>query len=359
MPENQTICVKVDPKSLDVAVVQKAAAILRNGGLVAFPTETVYGLGANALDPQAVAKIFGAKGRPSDNPLIIHISNIEQVLDLAEDITVPAQRVMEAFWPGPLTVVLTKRPEISNETTAGLNTIAVRMPNNAIALKLIETAGVPVAAPSANTSGKPSPTTARHVLDDLQGKIDLILDGGACNVGLESTVLDLTVEPPVILRPGSITREDIEGVLGHVEIDPFEENGLDVPKAPGMKYKHYAPKAEVVVVTGGDYDSIFETVSTVIREKRLLNKRVGVLASTETARGYCADYVFPVGSRTSLKTVAQNLFYGLRFLDEEKVDIIIAEGYPCTGIGAAIMNRLFKAAGNQIIDVSGGTHIGR
>jgi len=331
----------------------EAAHVLRSGGLVAFPTETVYGLGANALDPEAVTKIFRAKGRPADNPLIVHIAEISQVEDLSDDITVPARRVMEAFWPGPLTVVLPKKPGVPGEVTAGLETVAVRMPDHPVARELIRLAGVPVAAPSANRSGRPSPTTAQHVRNDLEGRIDVIVDGGACRVGLESTVLDLTSEPPVILRPGGVTREEIEGVIGHVEIDPalWELHDCRTPRSPGMKYAHYSPKAEVVVVAGDDYGKIFAKVSELILKYRSSDKKVGVLASLETGRGYSADAVFPVGSRANLATVAQNLFYGLRFLDDEEVDLIIAEGYPEEGIGLAIMNRLRKAAGNNVIYV--------
>ncbi len=331
----------------------EAAHVLRSGGLVAFPTETVYGLGANALDPEAVNKIFRAKGRPADNPLIVHIAEISQVEDLSDDITVPARRVMEAFWPGPLTVVLPKKPGVPGEVTAGLQTVAVRMPDHPVARELIRLAGVPVAAPSANRSGRPSPTTAQHVRNDLEGRIDVIVDGGACRVGLESTVLDLTSEPPVILRPGGITREEIEEVIGPVEIDPalWELHDRGTPKSPGMKYAHYSPKAEVVVVAGDDYGKIFVKVSELILKYRSSDKKVGVLASLETGRGYSADAVYPVGSRANLVTVAQNLFYGLRFLDDEEVDLIIAEGYPEEGIGLAIMNRLRKAAGNNVIYV--------
>jgi len=333
--------------------LKPGAQLLLEGGLVAFPTETVYGLGANALNPDAVARIFRAKGRPSDNPLIVHIADMEQVYELSGDIPVHARRAMEAFWPGPLTVVLHKKREVPDIVTAGLDTVAIRMPDHPVALELIRLAGVPVAAPSANTSGKPSPTTAGHVLEDMDGRIDMVVDGGACRVGLESTVLDLTAEPPVILRPGGVTREDIEGVIGHVEVDPAlgKLNEDFVPKSPGMKYTHYSPRADVIVVSGQDFGRIFEKVSELARQYRLSNKRVGVLASSETGRGYSADAVFPAGSRGNLETVAQNLFYGLRFLDDKGVDLIIAEGYPEEGIGLAIMNRLRKAAGNNVIHV--------
>lgn len=352
MIEKNTKYIKVDPANFAGGDLAGAAEIIRTGGLVAFPTETVYGLGANALDPGAVRAIFRAKGRPADNPLIVHLAEISQVYDLAEDITVPAQRVMEAFWPGPLTLVLPKKSAVPLEVTAGLNTVAVRMPDHPVALELIRSAGVPVAAPSANSSGKPSPTTARHVLEDLDGKIDAIVDGGVCRVGLESTVLDMTSENPAILRPGGITREDIEGVIGYVAFDfgSGETDATEVPRSPGMKYTHYSPRAEVIVVTGDNYSKIFERVTQLLDEYRP-EKKVGVLASSENVKGYAADGIFTLGSRGDLETVARNLFHGLRSLDEQRMDLIIAEGYPESGIGAAIMNRLNKASGHNVIYV--------
>jgi len=334
-------------------LLAEAARTIRDGGLVAFPTETVYGLGANALDPAAVAKIFEAKGRPSDNPLIVHIARLEQVYDLSDDVTVQALRLMEVFWPGPLTVVLPRKPVVPPGVTAGLDTVALRMPDHPVALKIIASAGVPVAAPSANSSGRPSPTTAQDVLEDLRGKIEIVVDGGPCRVGLESTVLDMTSEPPVILRPGGVTREELEGVIGQVETAHYHDDQGQVraPKSPGMKYMHYSPKAEVVVVTGEDQQGIRERIGELIAEYRSQGKKTGVLASVETVREYPADESIAVGSRNGLEAVARNLFNGLRSLDRMNVDIIIAEGYPEKGLGAAIMNRLKKAAGNNIIQV--------
>lgn len=342
-----------EPDQPDRESLAAAGEILRSGGLVVFPTETVYGLGANALDADAVAAIFQAKGRPSDNPLIVHICRLDQIYDLAEDFTVQAQRVAEAFWPGPLTLILPKKPSIPAQVTAGLDTVALRMPDHPIALALLDIAGVPVAAPSANTSGKPSPTTAEHVLRDLEGKVDMVVDGGSCRVGLESTVLDMTSEPPVILRPGGVSREDLEGVLGHVEADPavYENDSPDMPRSPGMKYRHYAPKAKVVLVNGKPLHRIQEKVIELIDEYHAQNMAVGVLASIETMKKYGAEAVFPVGTRTKLETVAKNLFHGLRYLDDCNVDIIIAEGYPDEGIGIAVMNRLKKAAGGNLVMV--------
>ena len=353
MAGKKTKYFNINPDNPDQGALAEAGRILRGGGLVAFPTETVYGLGANALDSGAVEGIFSAKGRPADNPLIVHVYDPAQVYDLSDDVTVPARRLMEVFWPGPLTVVLPKSPVVPREVTAGLDTVAIRMPAHPVALAFMKAAGVPVAAPSANRSGRPSPTTARHVLDDLDGRIDAVIDGGPCRVGLESTVLDLAAEPPVILRPGGISREDIEGVLGRVEVDPALITGGPgfIPRSPGMKYTHYSPRAQVITVTGDNHTRIFEKAVRLISDNRAAGRKVGVLASGETAGAYNADRVFTVGSRADLNAVARSLFYGLRFLDEQKVDVIIAEGYPETGIGAAIMNRLRKASGNNVIYV--------
>ncbi|WP_418791138.1 L-threonylcarbamoyladenylate synthase [Phosphitispora sp. TUW77] len=327
----------------------KAAQLIRDGGLVAFPTETVYGLGANALDPKAVSEIFNAKGRPADNPLIVHISDVSQVYNLSDEVTIPAERVMEAFWPGPLTVVLPRKPGVPDVVTSGLDTVAVRMPDHPVALGIISRAGVPVAAPSANSSGKPSPTTAGHVAEDLSGKIDAVVDGGPCRVGVESTVIDLTQEPPVILRPGGVTQEELEGVLGHVETAAsFAEDYVGAPRSPGMKYRHYSPKAEVVLVIGEHADEITQKVSELLAKYHCQGKITGVLAAAETAAKYSSDAVFNLGSRECPEEIARSLFYGLRYLDMQGVDIIISEGYSEKGIGAAVMNRLKKAAGSII-----------
>lgn len=332
----------------------EAARILRDGGLVAFPTETVYGLGANALDGRAVEGIFHAKGRPADNPLIVHISDINQVYDLASDITVQAKRVMEAFWPGPLTIVLPRRPGIPDVVTAGLDTVAVRMPDHPAALALIRAAGVPVAAPSANRSGRPSPTTADHVLEDLAGAIDAVLDAGPCRVGLESTVLDLTNEPPVILRPGGVTREELEGVLGHVEATAAHEaeaapGGSGAPRSPGMKYTHYAPKAPMIVVNVADQAVMQRRIAEKTADYQQEGKKVGILGTDETASHYKADEVISLGSRQDMTTVSHSIYRALRKMDRREVDVIICEGFPAEGLGVAVMNRLIKAAGGNIV----------
>jgi L-threonylcarbamoyladenylate synthase len=348
----KTVFLKINHQNPMDNIVYEAGKTLREGGLVAFPTETVYGLGADALNPSAVERIFEAKGRPSDNPLIVHIYDSDQVRLFANDINTKALKLMEAFWPGPLTIVVLRKPIISDNVTAGLDTVAIRMPDNKIALELLKSAGVPIAAPSANSSGKPSPTTAQHVIDDLNGKIDMIVDGGACIIGVESTVLDMTQEPPVILRPGGISREQIEGVIGAVNMAVDDEGKLDLSKSPGMKYTHYSPGVPLVVVAGNDYQIIYEKVVELIAEHRSAGKTVAVMASDETSRAYCADEVFPVGTRADIQTVARNLYYGLRYLDRDDIDIIIAEGYPEHGVGVAIMNRLKKAAGGNVITVA-------
>lgn len=354
MEAKRTKVVKIDDSAQpDPESLAEPGEILRCGGLVVFPTETVYGVGANALDAGAVASIFEAKGRPSDNPLIVHICRIEQVEELAEDFTVQARRAAEVFWPGPLTMILPKKPHIPAEVTGGLDTVALRMPEHPVALALLNIAGIPVAAPSANTSGKPSPTSAEHVMRDLDGKVDVVVDGGSCRIGVESTVLDMTAEPPVILRPGGVSREDLEEVLGHVEVDSAadDHDSPGTPRSPGMKYRHYAPRAKVVLVNGKEITEIVKKVNELLASCHADNKAAGVLASTESAQGYQAEAVFPVGSRANLESVARNLFQGLRFLDDCDVDIIIAEGYPDEGIGTAVMNRLRKSAGGNLIMV--------
>lgn len=324
--------------------ILQAASYLQRGELVAFPTETVYGLGANAMSTTAVENIFVAKGRPSDNPLIVHIATKEQLHDIACDIPPVAHTLMDHFWPGPLTLILPKKEAVSPRVTAGLNTVAVRMPNHPIALALIQASGLPIAAPSANRSGRPSPTTAKHVLDDLDGRIAAIVDGGATGVGVESTVIDCTTAIPTILRPGGVTKEDIEQVIGVVDIDrALVEKGA-VPKSPGMKYTHYAPKAPLIVVNGS---STF--LQQLVNEERANGLRVGVLTTEERRHTYEADVVIPCGRRNDLRTVAQHLYDVLRAFDETNVDIIYSESFPNEGMGVAIMNRLLKAAGHEQI----------
>lgn len=330
-----------------------AAEVIRGGGLVAFPTETVYGLGANALDEKAVAGIFAAKGRPSDNPLIVHIADQAELESLTSSIPPCAPALICAFWPGPLTLVMPKSPSVSDIITAGLDTVAIRMPSHPVALALIRKAGVPVAAPSANVSGKPSPTLASHVMQDLSGRVDVILDSGKVKVGLESTVLDITRETPVILRPGGVTYEQLSKHLDKVGFDPALLSGgrmVTAPRAPGMKYRHYAPKAKVVIVQG-----VFDKVVEKINRLTLLNEengiKTGILATDESKDLYRSGRVISMGSRKSPATIASNLFESLRFFDETDIRMIIAEAIDGDGIGMAVMNRLTKAAGHDIIKV--------
>jgi len=299
-----------------------AAKALREGRLVAFPTETVYGLGANALDPQAVRRIFESKGRPLDNPLIVHIANISQLEPLVKEIPDRAEALIRAFWPGPLTLVMKKSELVPDEITAGLDTVAVRMPDNPVALRLIEEAGVPVAAPSANLSGRPSPTTYQHVLEDLNGRIEYIINGGPCKIGVESTVLDITSETPVILRPGGVTMEMLETVIGKVETDAVlkPEDGKK-PRSPGMKYRHYSPNAEMFLVEG-ESEEVVRKINLLTSENSAKGLRTGVLSSLENKDRYTAQVVVNIGSLSCLEEVASKLYNALRKFDEEKVDKI-------------------------------------
>lgn len=328
--------------------------LLQDGKLVAFPTETVYGLGANGLDENAAKKIYEAKGRPSDNPLILHVSSIEMVSQIAENIGKNAYQLMEHFWPGPLTIVLPKKELVPYGTTGGLDTVAVRFPSNRIARQLIQSAGVPIAAPSANLSGRPSPTKAEHVLQDLNGKIDCVIEGGNVGIGIESTIVDMTSDIPMILRPGYITKEMIEEVLQiEVKVDPaiLQKDGMEGvrPKAPGMKYKHYAPKGELTVVLGKSEENVVNTIVQLVNEKIGFGYRVGIIATEETAKRYTSGIVKVIGSRKNPITISSNLYGILREFDEEEVEFIYSEGMEQENFGEAIMNRLLKAAGYQII----------
>ena len=334
---------------------KEAAQILKNGGLVAFPTETVYGLGGNALDEAAAKHIYAAKGRPSDNPLIIHIGGQEALEVLAKDIPQVAWTLAEAFWPGPLTMVLKKQEIVPYGTTGGLETIAIRMPNHPVALRLIRESGVYIAAPSANTSGRPSPTLAEHVYEDLNGRIDMILDGGMVQVGIESTIIDLTEEIPVILRPGCITQEMITEKIGEVKMDPaiIDSEGREElkPKAPGMKYKHYAPKAELTIFSG-EKEKVTACINERIAKEKKKGKVIGVIATDETISDYPEGMVCSIGSRTEEGSVARGLYKILRDFDHMQVDAIYAESFETDRLGTAIMNRLLKAAGYAVEHVS-------
>jgi L-threonylcarbamoyladenylate synthase len=337
----------VEDLSKSYPQIKEASELLQKDEVVAFPTETVYGLGANAKSDEAVAKIFAAKGRPSDNPLIVHIAKYEQLEDIALEVSETAKRLIEHFWPGPLTLVVKKKPGLSEKVTAGLDTVAVRMPDHPVALALIQEANLPIAAPSANLSGKPSPTTARHVWEDLHDRIAGILDGGQTGVGLESTVLDCTEKVPMILRPGGITKEQLEEVIGKVEVDHALLEEGQAPKSPGMKYTHYAPKAPLFIVNGSK-----QFLQSLVKEQQKLGKSVGVLTTEENKSYYEADVVIACGSRNRLESVANQLYSSLRLFDKNEIDVIYSEMFPSDGVGQAIMNRLLKAAGQQIITES-------
>ncbi len=343
----------LDEENIDAEVIARAGRIIREGGLVAFPTETVYGLGGDALNPESSQRIYAAKGRPSDNPLIVHISNMDTLPYIVREIPKEAYTLAEAFWPGPLTMIFNKAEVVPKETTGGLDTVAVRMPSDRIARALIDAAGGYIAAPSANLSGRPSPTSAKFVIEDMQGRIDMILDGGDSEVGLESTIVDLTDTCPVILRPGYITPEMLSGVLGmEVGFDPAI-TGIDPslrPKAPGMKYRHYAPKGELTIVTGAESE-VIAYINAQILKDREEGFTTGVLASRETAGRYTADSIKPLGSKGRAEETAHSLFRALREFDDEGVKRIYSESFAESGVGAAIMNRLIKAAGHHIVEV--------
>lgn len=333
----------------------EAKSIIDRGGLVAFPTETVYGLGGNGLQKEAARRIYAAKGRPSDNPLILHISQFSQLKEITARIPDAAVKLAEAFWPGPLTMIFEKADCVPYETTGGLETVAVRMPDHPGALEFLETVSTPVAAPSANTSGRPSPTRAAHVREDLDGKIDMIIDGGEVGIGLESTIVDLTSEFPVILRPGYITKKMIEKILGETTMDPalFCVEGDLPPKAPGMKYRHYAPKAQMKVFSGGQkavVSAINETARRLIHEKGILPEEIGILATEETAAQYEVGQVVTTGSRQR-DDVGRYLYGVLRRFDELHVKVILSESFYDSAKEEAVMNRLLKAAGQQVTEV--------
>jgi L-threonylcarbamoyladenylate synthase len=349
--------IKVDRQNPAPEALRAAGAILARGGLVAFPTETVYGLGANALDGAAVKRIYEAKGRPSDNPMIIHVAALDQVEELVTSVPEAARALMRIFWPGPLTLVLPVDPGVPREVTAGLGSVAVRRPGHSGALALLEAAGTPLAAPSANLSGRPSPTTAAHVLRDLNGRIDMILDGGPAGVGVESTVLDLTGPVPVILRPGGVTLEALQEILGEVRVDPAVLNRSPGdnparPRSPGMKYTHYAPQAPLFLFKGAK-EKVAEKIKELALAYQVEHKRVGILAyrDSEDYTGY--GQVVLAGQREKPETVAAGLYAALRRFDELEVDVILAEGIQEKGVGFAVMNRLRRAADGRITDVAG------
>ncbi|MEA4973874.1 MAG: L-threonylcarbamoyladenylate synthase [Candidatus Metalachnospira sp.] len=347
----ETKLVKVDAARPDLNILKEAAEILKNGGLVAFPTETVYGLGANGLDENACKKIYEAKGRPSDNPLILTIGEVSGLYPIVSKVTENAEKIIKAFWPGPITLVLPKAECVPLAVTGGLDTVAIRFPSNTVARELIKAAGIPVAAPSANSSGKPSPTRASHVEYDLNGKINMIIDGGPAEWGLESTILDVSVDKPVLLRPGAITKEMIEVVVGEIDVDPavYMKPSADiVPKAPGMKYKHYSPAASVTLVSGSK-DDVIRTINEKITEDSKKGLSIGIMATEQTKNCYKGGHVLVVGDRNKPETIGANLFKILRKFDYIGVDVVYSEVFDESGEGAAIMNRLNKAAAFKYI----------
>lgn len=348
----ETITVRMDEGHIDRGLIREAGDIIRSGGLVAFPTETVYGLGGNALNPLSSEKIYAAKGRPSDNPLIVHIADREALPLLVDEMPDTVGRLAERFWPGPLTMILKKSDRVPYETTGGLDTVAVRMPANRIARELIRAAGGYVAAPSANRSGRPSPTVARYVSEDLAGRVEMIIDGGDVLIGLESTIVDLTSDKPVILRPGYITRQMLEEVLAEVEEDStlMREDSGQAPRAPGMKYRHYAPQGDLTIISGME-ENVTAYINAKCMEQKRMHKRTGVIGTDETIGKYCADVCRSVGCRDDEVRIARELFRILREFDDECVDVIYAESFSDSGIGRAIMNRLLKAAGHKVVNV--------
>lgn len=343
----KTLILRIDPKKPQPRIIRKAATLLQQGELVAFPTETVYGLGANALSPKAIRKIFKAKGRPSDNPLIVHIADKKQLRQLVDPIPPAASKLIKKLWPGPLTIILKKSPIIPDEICAGLNTVAVRLPDNRVARALIRAAGFPLAAPSANISGKPSPTCASHVSADLEGRISCIIDGGSTHVGLESTVIDLTAASPTILRPGKISPSEIGKVIGNVRLHRVVKSDKKIiaARSPGMKYRHYAPKAELRIFQG-DTIKIKSKIQNIIRHSPA--KKIAVFVTNRNHRFQGAENVY-IGS--SSKSIAKNLFRVLREMDDRKIELILIESVSEKGLGLAVMNRLKKAAGFNIVRV--------
>lgn len=339
---------KTDLIQASDAAIRSAAALLRKGELVAFPTETVYGLGANAWDEAAVRKIFVAKDRPADNPLIVHIAQMEQMETLARKVSADARRLAKAFWPGPLTMVLPARDEVPRVVTAGLSSVGIRLPEHPVARALLREAGLPVAAPSANRSGRPSPTTAQHVWTDLQGRLSMILDGGPCRVGVESTVVDMTGEVPVILRPGGITPEQIQSVTGSVRVHESALSPLASEAeaaSPGMKYRHYAPTGQVLLIAGAD---ISTRLATHYDAADALGERAVILAPMERKAELGARAFLPMGRADDPESMARSLFAALREAEASGADRIFVEAIAAEGMGLAVMNRLCRAAGFQI-----------
>ena len=352
-----TLIIKLDREKPDLEKLGICAEVIRKGGLVCFPTETVYGLGASAFDPLAVKKIFEAKGRPADNPLIVHIDDGEKLNLVCSGGGEQRKRIKllaEEFWPGPLTMIADRDPAVPDEVSCGLPTVGIRMPDNRIARELIRLSGVPIAAPSANLSGKPSPSAAEHVIADLFGRVDVIIDGGDCDVGVESTVLDITGKVPAILRPGAVTLEDVVRVLGKGELPDWKKAPAkgERPRSPGMKYTHYSPDAEVRLYDGEDVAAVRGRIAKDAEKLADSGKKVGILTTDEGIGSYDQERftVISAGSRSDLLTVAHSLYGALRDFDRAGTDVVLAEAYPQNGVGNAVMNRLYRAAGGCVIN---------
>lgn len=347
-----TLISKIDEKHIDKEEIKKQAKILREGNTVIFPTETVYGLGANALDEEAVKKIFIAKGRPQDNPLIVHVCS-KNISELVKEVPEVAQRMIDKFWPGPLTIILEKNDIIPNMTSANLNTVGIRMPSSEIALKLIELSKRPIAAPSANISGRPSPTEVERCIEDLNGKVDYIIGGESSDIGVESTIIDCTVNPPLVLRPGGITLEMLKEIDSNIEIDSALKSKPTEnfkPKAPGMKYRHYAPKAHLKIIKGKNEKTI-EIINEILENYIEKGNDVAILTTDENLNKFNSGKVISLGSENNLNEIAKNLFETLRKCDDLGVQHILCQGFEEKGVGLAIMNRLNKAAGYDILEV--------
>ncbi|MCU6761849.1 L-threonylcarbamoyladenylate synthase [Brotonthovivens ammoniilytica] len=348
----ETLVKKIDCKNIDINLIREAAQLIRAGELVAFPTETVYGLGADALHREGAEKIYSAKGRPSDNPLIVHIAEFKALEKITAAVPQEAWKLAEKFWPGPLTMIFPKSSAVPKTTTGGMETVAVRMPDHPVALALIRESGGYIAAPSANTSGKPSPTLAEHVYLDLKGRVPLILDGGGVGIGIESTIIDLSEKVPTILRPGYITKKMISEIIGEVRDDPglISEDAAVRPKAPGMKYKHYAPKADLTVINGPQ-KQVIKKINELSAEKLARGRKVGVIGTDESISCYQCTCAKSIGSRCDEDAIARHLYGILREFDDMEIDDIYSESFATPRIGQAIMNRLLKAAGHQVINV--------
>ncbi len=346
-----TKIVILDEENIDKESIEQAGLIIKNGGLVAFPTETVYGLGGDALNKDSSKKIYAAKGRPSDNPLIVHVSNMQDLEKIVASVPEDARKLAEIFWPGPLTMIFEKNDAVPLETTGGLNTVAVRMPSNKIARALIDASGGYIAAPSANLSGRPSPTVAKFVKEDMDGRIEMIIDGGPCDVGLESTIVDFSEGKPMILRPGYITDEMLKEALSEEVLWDraiIDSDCKTAPKAPGMKYRHYAPKGELTIVEGSFEDVVLK-INLLLTEAESKGLKTGVIATEETKALYKNTTVKSAGHKGAEEETAHHLFRILREFDDEGIEVIYSESFGENGVGAAVMNRLLKAAGHQII----------